>query len=76
MIKKPNSKAPESNKDANYRMRLAGALNYVSKQFDECEYLPELDCTEEDLGLKPIKMIMPDTWMNISELVQTAVEKL
>lgn len=44
--------------------------------FDHAEKMPQVKATPEEMGLKPLEKVFPDTWTNISLPQQTATQKL
>ena len=52
------------------------AIEEMQAQLDLVDTLPECLLTDEELGTETLHSVMPDTWKNISWVIQNATELL
>ena len=52
------------------------AIEEMQAQLEVVEVIPESAMTDEELGTEPLHSVMPDTWKNISWVIQNSVDLL
>jgi hypothetical protein len=76
MNKKPN---PQGQRKAQARTTTnvdTEAIIKMREKLDKAKVMPETEKTPEDLDCEALLHILPDTWHNISWVIQNAVDQL
>ena len=75
MNKKPNPQA-RKNQARTVTNVDTEAITKMREKLEQCKKMQETELTPEDLECEPLLHILPDTWNNISWVIQNAVDQI